>query len=137
MLISDYEQLRKPLEDLRDSLGLIDKGEEKGDFTLVGDLGHARFLSNLRPNKKPEDRALLVIRYLNSICDLYIDNLIKEPSGYWICEPSTHAENPLGNNFESLAHLLSNIAQYRFRLEPPSRTEWMDSELGPQRIGHL
>lgn len=122
VLTDDYESLKPDLESLRDSLGLVDKGEEK-DMTLVGDLGHARFLA---PNSdsSPEKRAELVLNYLNSISLLLVDNLVKG-GNYWKLETSNHNENPLNNNFESLAHLLGNMTQFQFDVEFGYRTPWM------------
>lgn len=87
-----------------------------------------------RKDKNPEDRALLVLKYLNCICDLYIDNLIKREHGCWeVVTSQDNTQNPLGNNFESLAHLLANITQFQFDVELYARTPWIQ----PQLIGRL
>jgi hypothetical protein len=137
VLTEDYEALRGPLEKLRDSLGLIDRGEEKENFTLKGDLGHGRFLSEARNDKDSEKRAKKVLSYLNSVCDLYIDNLVLRGDGYWTIEKSTHEENPLGNNFESLAHLLANISGFEFDVSHNYRTPWMQNPPAPRFRCHL
>ena len=119
----DYQSLRPTLESLRDTLGLIDKGEEK-DLTLIGDLGHNRFLAH-NTSSTPERRAELVLRYLNSISLLLVDNIQKTDDGYWRLEQSSNSENPLGNNFESLAHLLANMTQFQFDVDFGHKTAWM------------
>jgi hypothetical protein len=135
ILTDDYESLQAPLETLRDSLGLIDTGEEKNN-TLVGDLGHSRFLA---PNSGSNDqkRAMLVLRYLHSISELLVDNVRKDPSGYWLLEQSQNAENPHQNNFESLAHLLANMTQFQFDVSVTFRTVWMHSPISGSATMHL
>lgn len=110
ILIDDYEKIKKPLEELRDALGLVDKGEEKDNFTLEGDLGSARFLGAERKDIKPEDRALKVIRLLNAGCDLFIDTLIKD-GDYWREEICKNPNNPFDSSSRSYIHLLHNLAQ--------------------------
>lgn len=122
ILIDDYESLQLQLEPLRDSLGLVDTGEQKNQ-TLIDDLGHSRFLSQNSKSDSPK-RAALVLKYLNSIALLLIDNVQKRQDGYWELETSTDNENPLGNNFESLAHLLANMTGFQFDVLLGHQTVW-------------
>jgi len=128
ILTDRYDKLEPQLVSLRDSLGLIDKGEEK-DLTLVGDLGNHRFLEPNLPNRTPENRALLILRYLQSVCDLYSDLLIKRPDGYWEAEKSTNEQNFGSNCLVSCMHLLNNIGQFQFPIEVTVRTPWMNPPL--------
>ena len=119
-----YDKIRPTLENLRDGLGLVDHGEEKA-LTLVDDLGSDRFLARARTDKQPEERALLVLRYLHAIAELVCDNLQQNAEGYWIIEESMNRENPNGSNFESLHHLLCNSAQVPLFVNVSLWTEWM------------
>jgi hypothetical protein len=136
IVADDSDRLQEAIIKQISDLQLVDEGDENG-LTLSGDLGTDRFLSSDRRDKISDDRALLVIKYLNSICDLYIDNLIKKADGYWELERSNNNENPLGNNFESLAHLLANITQFEFNMEFFARTPWMQPQLVALLRGHL
>lgn len=73
-----------------------------------------------------ETRAELVLRFLHSTCELLIDNLVKD-GPHWRLERNEDKENPLGNSFESLLHLVSNISQAEFdvHVEVAYGTEWM------------
>lgn len=71
-----------------------------------------------------EKRAELVLRFLHATCELLIDHLIKDGS-YWRVERNVDGQNPLGNGFESLAHLVANISQFQFDLLDGNRTAWM------------
>jgi hypothetical protein len=109
-LTDQYDKLKPIIDQRCTALGLVDRGEEK-NLTLLGDLGHDRFLARDRKDKKPEDRALLVLRYLHAVAELVCDNLKKGDDGYWTLEQSMNRENPNGSNFESLHHLLCNMTQ--------------------------
>ena len=104
---NQYHIIKPRLESLRDSLGLIDKGEEK-DLTLESDLGSDRYLSKERTDKTQTDRALLVLKLLNSGCKLFIDTLIKD-GHYWKEELNNEINNPLGSSSYSYIHLLHNF----------------------------
>ena len=128
ILTDQYAQLEPKIIPIRDALGLADRGEEK-DLTLVGDLGNHRFLESGLPNRTPENRALLILHYLQSICDLYSDLLIKRPDGYWEVEKSTNEQNFGSNCLVSCMHLLNNIGQFQFPIEVIVRTPWMSQPL--------
>jgi hypothetical protein len=56
-----------------------------------------------------------------------IDQLVKE-GPYWKIEKNEDSQNPLGNSFESLIHLVSNISQAQFDVDLCYRTAWMISQ---------
>jgi len=58
-------------------------------------------------------RSELLFKFLHAGCALLIDNLLQD-GDYWRIEKSTNSENPLGNSFESLLHLISNFSQAEF-----------------------
>lgn len=117
-------------------MGLTDRGEEK-DLTLVGDLGHSRFLADGRTDRSAEERALLVLRYLHAVAELICDNLQQSPDGYWSLEQSRNRENPNGSNFESLHHLFCNMTQVPLFVNASLWTEWMSQPIaGKIRIGY-
>jgi len=122
----DYESIRKDLEPLRDKFGLIDRDEEK-DLTLVKDLGAARFLHPDRQDKKPEERALLVLNYLHSICRLHLDYLYQRSDGYFQLERNSDTENPDRHPWQSPHHLLCNIAQPILPIHVAIQSPWMES----------
>jgi len=73
--------------------------------------------------------------YLRSISELFLDNLVPGNAGVWTVEVNEHKENPLGNNFESLGHLLSNITGLQCDVEVDQqanvRTAWMGALPAP------
>lgn len=98
--------------------------------SLIGAFGSpgSRFLAQAH-HTSPHRRALVVLKFLQGICDLYLDQLMPAGGGAWTVENNVHHENPLGNNFESLAHLLANITGFEFEIEVDYqanvRTGWM------------
>lgn len=103
-----YNEIQPELESLRDSLGLIDKGEEK-DLTLEQDLGSPRFVGP-NSNSTPFNRALLILKSLRATCDLFIDSIFKRNDGYWDFEENKEVEqNPTKTHLFSVNHLYHNI----------------------------
>ena len=82
-------------------------------------------------------RSKLVLQFLHSTSALYLDSIV-QVGDYWGVERLVDAaenpksENPLGNGFESLMHLVSNISQAQFVLLDGNRTPWMP----PQPAGN-
>jgi hypothetical protein len=99
----------------------------------LGTAGH-RFLGAVN-NSSPRQRAVLVLKYLHSISELVLDNLMPAGAGLWQMETNVHLENPLGNNFETLGHLLTNITGFEFDVQIDQglnvRTGWMGPIPGP------
>ena len=105
-----YEELRSDLESRLESLKLRDTGAEK-DETLVSDLAKTRFIG---PDTKsnPEQRALLILKSLQGVCNLLIDSLVHDSDRYWRFESNgDKAQNPIGNHFFSITHLYHNLSQ--------------------------
>ena len=124
ILTDKYAELEPHLIQLRDQLGLIDTGEEK-ELTLVGDLGHERFLPAAQIAFNPEQRAARIVNFLHATCLLYLECLVETPQGYWRIEENPHPENPLKNTFQSIHHLFCNITQVPLELQLSIRTNWM------------
>jgi hypothetical protein len=124
-----YDEIERHIIRIRDNLGLVDKGEEK-DLTFSADLCGHRYSEENLSNPARENRGLLVLRYLHSVCDLYSDLLIKLPDGYWMAEKSTDGQNLGDNCLVSCMHLLGNIGHFQFPLEVTVRTPWMPQPLG-------
>lgn len=107
--------------------------------SLVGAFGGpgSRFLANPH-HTHPHRRAELVLKYLQGICDLLLDNLVPTAGGNWEFEQSADPENPLGSNFESLAHLLANITGFQFEVQVDQhdnvRTAWMNALPNPPLV---
>lgn len=99
--------------------------DEKIQSDLPGNLGHSRFLAAERNDKNDYDRALLVLKYLDAISRLVVDQVVPVDDKYWRLEKNDHSENPLGNGFESLAHLLANMTGFEFDVFLTSQTAWM------------
>ena len=76
-----------------------------------------RWIAPERTGKSTFDedkRAELILRCLHATCVLFIDSLIKD-GGNWRLERNAYLkENPCGNSFESLLHLISNISRAKF-----------------------
>lgn len=131
-----YDDLRPEIESRCHALGLTDKGEEK-DLTLVADLGGDRFLGPGLQDRRAEDRALLVLKYLHSVAELMCDAIRKGDDGYWYAEPSQSKENPEGNIFQSLHHLFCNMTQVPLYAYLSIHTDWMSGPTGGKvQIGY-
>ncbi len=119
-----FDPIKGKIDDLNKKLGTSYKhSPNPAKEALVGAFGGSRFLSD--QTKDPAHRSELVLRFLHSVAELYIDNLIPVGNGYWSIEKSVDRENPLGNNFESLAHLMANATGFEFDLNVTAQTAWM------------
>lgn len=99
--------------------------EEEVNETLIGDLGNDRFVNQIRDEVAKQKRAELTLRFLCATVRLHIDSLVPCEGQYWEHQPTPHAkENPHGNNFESLSHLVGNISRFEFDLIDGNRTVW-------------
>jgi len=82
-------------------------------------------------------RSKLIFYFLHATSALFLDSIV-QVGDYWGVERLVDAaenpksENPLGNGFESLLHLVSNISQAQFELLNGNRTGWMP----PQPAGN-
>ena len=103
-------------------LHLLAKSKDaEEDVTLVGDLGAPRFVDqSLGKDEKEKGeirgrRALLTLKFLCATVRLHLDSLIPRGDGHWDYQPTPEPNlNPLGNNFESLVHLLGNVTRFEF-----------------------
>ncbi|MBE7493964.1 MAG: hypothetical protein HS117_03425 [Verrucomicrobiaceae bacterium] len=108
------------------------------EVTLLSDLGSDRFLDwtiacdadDLQIRR--QQRAMLTLRFLCATVRLYLDDVIKKEDGKWEWRKTPHQENPCGNNFESLIHLVGNITRFEFDLIGTLGTAWRLD--GPQAL---
>lgn len=139
--VNDGAEIAHEITDRAANLTIAITRQPDANDSLVGHFGSpgARFLAaNHGAQTNPVQRARLVLRYLNAISALMLDNLVDQNNGQWRFEFNYGEsnqngvilrENPLGNNFESLAHLLANITGFKFDIEVTPqgqlRTAWM------------
>lgn len=110
MNTEDFEQLRPTFEQKRDNLGLVEIRTPQPGDTLAGAFSGRRFMSPV--GKDADQRALLVLRCLHSVCELYKDNLVQRADGYWELESNDEkTENPEGSSLETIHHLFCNITR--------------------------
>lgn len=104
--------------------------EHETDVTLLSDLGSDRFLNwsmaldSKELQAKRSQRAMLTLRFLCATVRLYLDDLAKMEDGKWTWQKTPHEQNPCGNNFESLIHLVGNITRFEFELFAALGTAW-------------
>ena len=107
----------------------FEKTEELPD-TLLSDLAASRFIDQTlggqggTQTRRRRRRALLTLKFLCATTRLHIDSLVQVGNTYWDYQPTPDQQNPHGNNFESLAHLVGNITRFQFDLVAGSRTAW-------------
>jgi hypothetical protein len=123
VLLGNCPDFEQELMTKAKAIGLNVTDDEK-QLTVEDDLGASRFILQTKPTADKMRRAMLVLRFLHATSALYLDCLRKRPDGYWEMEPTPDKENPLGNNFESLAHLLGNISQFEFDVFTTAQTVW-------------
>ena len=109
--------------------GLIFNSAEELDHTLSGDLGAPRFIDPALGADAIQRRADLILMFLCSTVRLVVDGLVKHDDLHWQYRTTQHNENPLGNNFESLVHLVGNISQVEFDVYATAGTAWRQTQL--------
>jgi hypothetical protein len=108
ILTNQYEQTQPHIEELTNQLHIEDKGEEK-ELTLEQDLACDRFIGN-QSKSTPNQRAMLILKSLESTCNLFIDSIYKREDGYWAFEENQNTiQNPTRNHLFSVCHLYHNI----------------------------
>jgi hypothetical protein len=112
-------------------IGLAFDLTEEATLSLSTDLGSPRFIDPSLGSDAINRRADFILRFLCSTVRLYLDGLEKIDDKHWQYRPTKHKENPLGNNFESLAHLMANISQFEFDVFPTAGTFWHQTRLPP------
>lgn len=140
----DFETVRNDIDYLCQKLTIVPNQTPAPEgSTLESAFGGVRFIGP-QNNTTAAKRAELVLRCLNAVCELYIDNLVSIGGDQWAVEKNfgetiednqPRRENPLGSNFESLAHLMANITGYEFRVfinaQGEARTDWMPHIANP------
>ena len=111
--------------------GLDFDPKEEESHTVIGDLGAPRFVDQALGAEAIQRRADLVMKFLCSTVRLYLDGLVKVDERHWEYRVTPNNENPLGNNFESLAHLVANISRFEFDVFANVGTAWQQSPVGP------
>ena len=122
--VQDYRRFEKRMDALALTLGIHRRpntataGQTIGRHAYHGErwLEKARIKQWAPANKRSE----LVFRFLHAGCALFVDSLV--PDGVrWRIEPNSDAkENPLGNGFESLHHLVANYSKSEFDVLLPN-----------------
>jgi hypothetical protein len=121
---SDSPEVHKSIETGIKDLKLdFDPTQEEVE-TLLSDLSKDRFANQSLDDSARERRAKLTLKFLCSTVRLHLDSLIRGDGQYWEYQPTPDQENPLGNNFESLCHLVGNITRFEFVLIDGNRTMW-------------
>jgi len=111
----EFGRIEKNMVTLASSLGIKWKthpteGQTIGKHAYRG----KRWVSDGKGEAAEAQRSEMVFKFLHAGCALYIDNLVWEEP-YWKFERNPEQqENPLGNSFESLLHLISNFSQAQF-----------------------
>jgi hypothetical protein len=84
--------------------------------------------------QRQEARSVLLVQTMDRVCRLYMDTLVKvphrrvkrgQPTHHWVTEVNGSRQNPHGNIFESLMHLLANTGEPRFDVKVQVNTPWM------------
>ncbi len=108
-----------------EDMGLHFNPKEEEEVTVLSDLGDGRFIDQRLDDNAKKRRAELTLKFLCATVRLHVDSLVRGDGQYWEYQPTPHSkENPLGNNFESLGHLLGNITRFEFELKNGNQTVW-------------
>ena len=129
---SENQQVHESARQMIQNTGLAFNPAEENDLTLHGDLGSPRFIDQALGQNAIEQRANLVLKFLCSTVRLYLDGLVKIDARHWQYRLTHDRENPLGNNFESLAHLMANISRFEFDVFATAGTAWHQTQLPPK-----
>jgi hypothetical protein len=114
---SDLPEVHKSIEDGIKDLNLDFDPTKEAAETLISDLGKDRVANQALDDSARERRAKLSLKFLCSTVRLHLDSLIPGEGQYWEYQQTPHEYNPLGNNFESLCHLVGNITRFQFYLD--------------------
>ncbi len=122
--VRDYQRFERRMDALAHRLGIVRRpntataGQTVGRHAYHGErwLEKAKIKQWAIANRRSE----LIFRFLHAGCALFIDSLV--PDGVrWRIEPNSDAQqNPLGNGFESLHHLIANFSQSEFDVLLPN-----------------
>lgn len=95
---------------------------------LRGNLGGALAgdrWNNSFGTKKESNRSILMVDMMDKVCRLYLTTLIRRKNKTWMTEKNKSRQNPHGNIFESVIHLLANISEAKFDVFVQAKTGWM------------
>jgi hypothetical protein len=114
----DFERIEEEMGKRQLTLGIETLAKPaEGDTSNVGTaFGGGRYLApdRMGEHEASERRSELVFDLLHAGCALYLDNLVKE-GARWRAETNIgEGQNPLGNTFESMLHLISNFSGAKF-----------------------
>jgi hypothetical protein len=109
--------VEEKIEELKATLGIKSKASPVDGHTVSGNAFRGgRWISPEKVGSAEEGkRSELVYRFLHAGCELVLSNLVQE-GNYWCREINTDKENPLGNSFESLMHLVANFSGAEFNV---------------------
>lgn len=121
---SEYQRVEQKIKEVKREFGINEKTSPKEGSKVRDAFGGTRFTVAGKIGTESEaKRSELVFRFLHAGCALVIDNLVEE-NGIWKIERNTDPQNPLGNSFESLLHLVSNFSTAQFDLILYAGTPW-------------
>lgn len=103
-------------EEHRKKCGLLDITTAIGEHAYdAGEFLGARFCGNNARNLPAEERRELILRLLHRASQLTLQTLSHaDADGYWQIETnSDNGNNPSGNMFDSIFHLLDNTTNHR------------------------
>ena len=114
----------------------------RSDWTIGSALGGDRWNCKTRLKNKPKqfERSIWLCTLMHYACLVYADSLVQvEASGkgkkrvpaHWEVEKNCSKQNPHGNLFESVMHLLANMSEAKFDVMLTARTRWMHGEIAP------
>jgi hypothetical protein len=114
----DFVRIEKQMRAQQKNLGIEFISEPATDdpSTVATAFGGGRYLADDRMAEigSVQRRSELVFRFLHSGCALFIDNLVKNGSQWRIEINQGDGQNPLGNTFESMQHLVANFSRAQF-----------------------
>jgi len=124
---SDKQDVHDFINQKIESVGFVFDANEESGHTLSSDLGASRFIDQSLGADAINRRADLVLRFLCSTVRLYLDGLVKVDASHWEYRKTLSDQNPLGNNFESLVHLVANLSRFEFLVQASLGTVWQQS----------
>ena len=129
----DYERIEKVIESQKQAYQTTSKTSPKDGATIGTAFRGTRWMaqSKIDDDALAGKRSVSVLAFLHATSALYLDSIVPD-GAYWKLESNSDQQNPLGNNFESLLHLVSNISQAQFDVHLLARTAWMPQ---PQSFG--
>lgn len=124
----NFQQIEAVLDTQRHNLRIRPKTSPTDGKTVASALIGTRWLpaDKIGDSSFEAARSELVLRTLHSACKLFIHSLRQDIGGnQWRLEPNSSEQNPLGNLFESMLHMVSNLSQAQFDVHLGYATAWM------------